>query len=175
MAQKTLFAVAALAVSSAAMVFARQAPVPNLVLFNGRVFTLDSGRPWAEAVAIAGSRISAVGSTAEIKALATSATRIIDLKGAFASPGFNDAHVHLVRGAEEIVVFEKIYPHILENADAIAEWTSGTLLVPYMERLPESLREPFMERYRTRLRESYPQTPVFYGFRRTLFSATWGA
>jgi trans-aconitate 2-methyltransferase len=77
-------------------------------------------------------------------------------------------------GAEEIVVLEKIYPHVLENADAIAEWTSGTLLVPYMERLPESLHQPFMERYRARLRETYPQSPVFYGFRRTLFAATRG-
>ena len=75
-------------------------------------------------------------------------------------------------GADEIVVFEKIYPHVLKDADAIADWTSGTLLVPYMERLPEALRERFMTDYRARLRERWPESPVFYGFRRTLFSAT---
>lgn len=74
-------------------------------------------------------------------------------------------------GADDIVVFEKIYPHVMQDADAIADWTSGTLLVPYMERLPEALRGPFMADYRARLRSRWPQSPVFYGFRRTLFSA----
>lgn len=74
-------------------------------------------------------------------------------------------------GAEDIVVFEKIYPHVLENADAIAEWTSGTLLLPYFERLGV-LREHFMNAYRTRLRTLFPGSPVFYGFRRMLFAAS---
>lgn len=95
MRRKRTVAVAALVVAGATLGLAPQAPVPALVLLNGRVFTLDPARPWAEAVAIAGSRITAVGSTAEIKPLAASATRVIDLKGAFAVPGFNDAHVHI--------------------------------------------------------------------------------
>ncbi len=72
---------------------------------------------------------------------------------------------------QEIVVFEKVYPHVLENADALADWTSGTALVPYFERLGKQLSEAFMEIYRQRLREVYPESPVFYGFRRILFSA----
>jgi trans-aconitate 2-methyltransferase len=74
-------------------------------------------------------------------------------------------------GAAEITVFEKVYPHILEDADAVADWTSGTALVPYMERMPQELGERFMQRYRLRLREAMPGRPVFYGFRRILFSA----
>jgi trans-aconitate 2-methyltransferase len=74
-------------------------------------------------------------------------------------------------GGTEITVLEKVYPHILESADAVADWTSGTALVPYMERLPDDLHEPFMARYRDRLREVWPVGPVFYGFRRTLFAA----
>jgi trans-aconitate 2-methyltransferase len=74
-------------------------------------------------------------------------------------------------GGSDITVFEKVYPHVLENADALADWTSGTALVPYFERLPEDLRESFMQEYRHRLRSAYPISPVFYGFRRTLFSA----
>jgi predicted amidohydrolase YtcJ len=70
-------------------------PVPDLVLFNGRVYTLEPGMAWAEAVAISGSRIAAVGANAPIKALAGPGTRTIDLGGAFVSPGFNDAHVHI--------------------------------------------------------------------------------
>ncbi|MFN8419597.1 MAG: methyltransferase domain-containing protein [Anaerolineae bacterium] len=73
--------------------------------------------------------------------------------------------------AEEINVLEKVYPHVLENADAIAEWTSGTLLVPYFERLG-SLRDAFMQAYRERLREQFPESPVFYGFLRILMAAT---
>jgi trans-aconitate 2-methyltransferase len=84
-----------------------------------------------------------------------------------------DAYAELLyaHGAQQITIFEKIYPHVLENADALAEWTSGTALVPYFERLPESLHDPFMQEYRRRLRERWPSAPVFCGFRRTLFAA----
>lgn len=74
-------------------------------------------------------------------------------------------------GANDIVVFQKIYPHVLADADALGDWTSGTTLVPYMERLPAELRERFMERYRAGLRRMFTQAPVFYAFKRTLFSA----
>ncbi|HLY25485.1 MAG TPA: methyltransferase domain-containing protein [Aggregatilineales bacterium] len=74
-------------------------------------------------------------------------------------------------GGQDLVVFEKVYPHVLENADAILEWVSGTALVPYMEHLPESLRELFKASYREKLRQHWPSTPVFYGFQRILFSA----
>ena len=69
-------------------------PAVDLALVNARVYTLDPSRPWAEAIAIGGSRIVAVGSTQEIQRLAPASTKVLDLKGAFASPGFNDAHVH---------------------------------------------------------------------------------
>jgi predicted amidohydrolase YtcJ len=73
-----------------------QAQTPaDLLLLNGRIYTVDTARPWAEAVAIRGDRIAAVGSTAEVKALAGPQTRTIDLRGAFVAPGFNDAHVHI--------------------------------------------------------------------------------
>jgi predicted amidohydrolase YtcJ len=68
---------------------------PDLILAGGTVYTLDEARPWAEAVAITGDRITAVGPDAEIRALAGPATRVIDLAGAFALPGFNDGHVHI--------------------------------------------------------------------------------
>lgn len=84
----------------------------------------------------------------------------------------NYAELLYREGAEEIVVFEKVYPHVLESADALADWTSGTALVPYFERLPDELHEPFMQRYRERLRALWPHRPVFYGFKRILFAAT---
>jgi trans-aconitate 2-methyltransferase len=67
-----------------------------------------------------------------------------------------------------------VYPHLLENAEALADWTSGTALVPYFERLEPDQRDQFMERYRERLHEQFPESPVFYGFRRTLFAARRG-
>jgi predicted amidohydrolase YtcJ len=68
---------------------------PDLILAGGTVYTLDESRPWAEAVAITGERISGVGASSEIRALAGPATRVIELDGAFALPGFNDGHVHV--------------------------------------------------------------------------------
>ncbi|HVJ26764.1 MAG TPA: amidohydrolase [Vicinamibacterales bacterium] len=68
---------------------------PELILTNARIYTLDPSQPWAEAIAIDGARIVAVGSAAEIARRAGPTTRTLDLKGAFVSPGFNDAHVHI--------------------------------------------------------------------------------
>ena len=72
--------------------------------------------------------------------------------------------------AQEIVVFEKVYPHVLENADAIVEWISGTALLPYFERLG-NLKDDFINTIRQELRVAMPGEPVFYPFRRTFFSA----
>jgi trans-aconitate 2-methyltransferase len=73
-------------------------------------------------------------------------------------------------GAENIVVFEKVYAHVLEDSDAVVEWISGTALVPYFERLGEH-KEEFVEVIRRKMRAAMPESPVFYPFRRTLFSA----
>ena len=73
-------------------------------------------------------------------------------------------------GAEDIVVFEKVYAHILEDSDAVVEWISGTALVPYFERLGNH-KEEFVEALRVKMRAALPESPVFYPFRRTLFSA----
>jgi len=67
----------------------------DLILINGRIYTSDAEQPWAEAVAIDGEWIVAVGTNADIRRLTGRDTRTIDLAGAFALPGFNDAHVHI--------------------------------------------------------------------------------
>jgi predicted amidohydrolase YtcJ len=68
---------------------------PTLMIVNARVYTGDGSRPRAEAIAIAGDRVLAVGNTAEIRRLSGSATTVIDARQAFVAPGFNDAHVHV--------------------------------------------------------------------------------
>ena len=73
-------------------------------------------------------------------------------------------------GAEDIMVFEKVYPHVLENSDAVVEWISGTALVPYFERLGK-YKEDFLASIREKMKAAMPDSPVFYPFRRILFSA----
>jgi trans-aconitate 2-methyltransferase len=73
-------------------------------------------------------------------------------------------------GAENIIAFEKVYAHVLEDSDAVVEWISGTALVPYFERLGLHRKE-FLKAIRTKMRAALPEQPVFYPFRRTLFSA----
>jgi len=67
------------------------------VFINGRITTLDRSRPEAQAIAVKGGLISAVGSTAEIMTLAGQGARPIDLRGRRVIPGLNDSHTHLVR------------------------------------------------------------------------------
>lgn len=75
----------------------------DLILTNGRVFTGAASQPWAEAVAIRGERIAAVGTSADITALAGPETRVVDLAGRLVIPGINDAHVHAPWLAEATV------------------------------------------------------------------------
>lgn len=67
---------------------------PDYVVINARVFTSDPENPSAEAFAVKGDRFLAVGSSADIRALAGSNTEIVDAEGMFATPGFIDAHSH---------------------------------------------------------------------------------
>ena len=68
----------------------------DLVLTNGRIYTVDNARPVASAIAVRNERILFVGSDAEAKALAGPATQVIDLRGATVVPGIVDAHAHLL-------------------------------------------------------------------------------
>ncbi len=70
---------------------------PTLVLVNGRIWTADAARPWAEAVAIRDGRILAVGSEAEVLAAAGADADRQDLDGGFVVPGFIDGHTHFNR------------------------------------------------------------------------------
>jgi len=71
----------------------------ELVLTNATIWTVDDEMPEAEAVAIRGNEIMAIGSADEISELVTHKTEVIDLDGAFVLPGFNDNHVHFANAA----------------------------------------------------------------------------
>ena len=68
----------------------------DVIFINGKITTLNDAAPEAEAVAVAGGRFSAVGSTAEVRTLAGTATTVIDLQGHRVVPGLIDAHCHPV-------------------------------------------------------------------------------
>jgi predicted amidohydrolase YtcJ len=92
MNRRFLFAVLLLAGQLPAM---GESPQPDLILFNGNVFTGNSAHLHAKAIAIRGERIIAVGNSDEIQALAGSNTQRIDLGGRVVISGLNDAHLHL--------------------------------------------------------------------------------
>ena len=74
----------------------------EMIITGARVLTMDEGRPRAEAVALAGGRIVAVGSDAEVLALRGPATRVIEAGGRTLLPGFVESHLHLVLGGNEL-------------------------------------------------------------------------
>jgi predicted amidohydrolase YtcJ len=76
------------------LLLASTAYAADVIYINGAVITVDPAKPYAEAFAVTNGRFSAVGSTAEIRRLATPATKIVDLKGMTVTPGFNDVHLH---------------------------------------------------------------------------------
>ncbi len=70
----------------------------DLVLINGTVHTVNPDQPWAEALAVKGEKISAVGSSQDIKEMIGSSTEVIDLRGDLLLPGFIDSHTHFLDG-----------------------------------------------------------------------------
>ncbi len=82
------------------------------------------------------------------------------------------AELLYAHGGKDLTVMEKVYPHVLEGPDAMADWMAGAAMVPYFSRMGDELAELFMERYREQIRLRWPLGPVFYPFRRILFAAT---
>jgi predicted amidohydrolase YtcJ len=74
----------------------------DLVITNATVRTMDARQPSAEAIAVYGNRIIAVGSAAEIKRHTGARTRTVDARGALVLPGFNDAHTHFLSGGFQL-------------------------------------------------------------------------
>lgn len=81
---------------------AEPALAAELIVHNGKVWTGDTKRPEARAVAVWRGRILKVGTDAEVKALAGPGTKLIDLKGGRLVPGFYDSHVHFLSGGESL-------------------------------------------------------------------------
>ncbi|HEY0078361.1 MAG TPA: amidohydrolase [Pyrinomonadaceae bacterium] len=95
----------------------QQPQTVSLLLVNGKVFTADAAGTMAEAVAVEGERIVAVGTTREIQSRYKSAN-LIDLKGRLLTPGFNDAHLHFLSGGLSLMRVDLNGARTLEEAKA---------------------------------------------------------
>lgn len=91
-------------------------PRIDLLLRNGRVWTCDSNLAETEAVALADSKVVAVGSSSELESLATPETRIVELDGRRVVPGFNDAHIHFYKGGDTLAAID------LHGVSSLAEF-----------------------------------------------------
>ncbi|MBV9344269.1 MAG: amidohydrolase [Gammaproteobacteria bacterium] len=83
---------------SAVPAWAQGQPAADLIITHANVYTVDRQHPKAEAVAVIGDRIVAVGTEADINPRRGAETRVIDAHGKLLLPGFNDAHVHFTDG-----------------------------------------------------------------------------
>jgi predicted amidohydrolase YtcJ len=75
-------------------------PKADLILRNGRIYTVDNARPWATAVAIRNGRYIAIGDDAAVEATGSASTAMIDLQGRMAMPGITDIHTHMLMGGQ---------------------------------------------------------------------------
>jgi predicted amidohydrolase YtcJ len=116
-------------------VFAQTHPAADLIVTNAKVWTVDKANPTAQAVAVLGDRIVAVGVNADIEAWRGPVTKVIDAGGKLLLPGFNDAHVHFVSGGlqldavplNDVTTPEEFARRIGERAKKTAkgEWIVG--------------------------------------------------
>lgn len=96
----------------------------DLVLTNGRIYTVDNARPHASALAVRGGRVLFVGSDAEARVLAGPSTLVIDLRGETVVPGIVDAHAHLLGLGNKLqrvdLVGSKSYDEVVSRVEAWA-------------------------------------------------------
>src|SRR5262245_57469193 len=170
-------ATAAAASGSSAVAQARAAPA-DLILKNGKIITVDSAFTIAQAIAIAGDRILAVGPDAAMAPHTGPATRVHDLEGKTVMPGITDGHAHLDRealrnvfpsleGVRSIGDIKDRIAHLARNREP-GEWivTMPIGEPPYYFDVPDILAE---KRWPTRhdLDEAAPNNPVY-------IRAIWG-
>ena len=109
--------------------------VADAVYHTGKIYTVNANQPWAQAVAIRNNRITFVGSDDEVRAYIGQDTALHDLKGRLMLPGFQDAHIHPIYGALDVMAcnlaesksiegYRAIIPTCVE-AQADKEWVTG--------------------------------------------------
>jgi predicted amidohydrolase YtcJ len=100
----------------------------DLVLYNGRIYTMDRGNPRAQAVAIVGNRIAAVGDDDQIKSLLASGGEAVDLGRRTIVPGLTDCHIHFVEYALRLTRID--LSGIVSRAEAIGQVAKRAQIAP---------------------------------------------
>ncbi|HEU4403125.1 MAG TPA: amidohydrolase [Candidatus Polarisedimenticolia bacterium] len=139
-------------------------PAADLIVTNGKLFTVDRERPEGQAVAVIGDRIVAVGSAAEIDAWRGPRTRVIDAGGRRVLPGFNDAHVHFVSGGRQLdAVNLKEAKSVQEFVKRIGERAGATPRGEWVQGgdWDETLWSPAKLPDKSTIDPVTPNTPVF--------------
>lgn len=119
------------------------AAAPDLVLVNGKVVTVDRSFSVAEAVAVTGDRISAVGTSARIRGLAGGATKVVDLQGRTLIPGLMDNHLHSAGGGPGVDLsrarsLDEVYTAL---AARVGQTAAGDVIVSNSDWHEAQLRE----------------------------------
>jgi predicted amidohydrolase YtcJ len=82
-----------------ASAWGQSSPVADTFIVNARIYTVNANQPWAEALAIRGDKVLAVGTAKDIAAYRGASTKVIDAKGKLVLPGFTDCHIHFMQGS----------------------------------------------------------------------------
>ena len=138
----------------------------DLILYNGRITTLDPNTPDATAIAIKDGKVVAAGSDKDIMSHSASATKAIDLAGKRVVPGLNDSHTHLIRGGLSYNM-ELRWENVPSVSDALAMLRKQADNTPapqwvrvvggWSEFQFEERRMPTLDE----INEAAPDTPVF--------------
>ena len=132
---------------------------PDLIIVNANIRTMDKTNPHVEAVAVAGGRILAVGTTEEIRKLAGENSRTIDAQGRLVVPGFNDAHAHIIALGNS---FSSLDLSEAKTADdVIARLTHFVRFLPRGRWVLGSKLDPALELSLSKIDSATPGNPVF--------------
>ncbi len=113
----------------------QSAQTAQMILKNADIYTMDSTRSWADAVAIADGKIIYVGTVAGVGKFKGPETKILDLKGRMILPGFHDSHIHLISGGMDLATctlngildqeeaFERIRDYVKQHPEK--KWIIG--------------------------------------------------
>jgi predicted amidohydrolase YtcJ len=100
----------------------------DLIFYHGKVWTVDSARPLAQAIAIKGASIVKAGSDSEVTALRGPSTRFVDLHGRLVLPGFNDVHTHFENAVQWF--FEVRLIDVTDQAELLKRLKKAAARVP---------------------------------------------
>ena len=140
----------------------------DTVFVNGRIYTVDPQRSWAEAVAVSGDRILYVGANDGALALAGDSTTVVDLKGRMMLPGFQDSHIHPLSGGVEAAACDlNAVTGVTEYRSIIAEYAAANPDVPWILGGGWAMSDfgPGGAPHRSILDELVPDRPVFLSSR----------